>query len=249
MFLKISLPILAILSGMIPTMAHAQWGPTGNQVPDAPWFYDAGSLAKQGGNYDESNIAVMTYCTKEEIDQFDSNVMISRIIGAQSRGGVVCPCAEQTYLHYGANPSGEKYPEVQYIPPNQAVYQHDGWLNTSYPVSWQAAQAILFKQLRKKHPDAQPMGILNCFMGGGSSAAVVPPSVMSATPSVPKTTQSTSNPGGNAVAAGGGTNGLAAGLAADNGSAARNSIDKYAFCRRPGRSQASIDNCLKAIAQ
>ncbi len=248
MFLKRSLPILALLAGMIPSLAQAQWGPMGNQTADAPWYYNAGSLAKQGGNYYESNIAVMTFCTKEEIDQFDSSVMVSRIIGAQSRGGIECPCAEQTYMHFGDNPSGEKFPEVQYTDPNGTVYQPNSYLNTNYPVTHGAAQAILFKQLKKKHPDAQPMGILGCYMGGSSSAVAVPPRTTTTTPSTPTTTQSTTNPAGNAVSNGGGTNGLAAGQAADNSSSARNSIDKYGFCRRPGRSQASVDNCLKAIA-
>lgn len=248
MLRKSHLSVLALLVGLLPAMAHAQTGPDRYSTPDAPWFYETQSVPNLGGNYRDESIAVMTFCTQAEVEQLASDTMVNRMFAAagNNRGGVYCPCAEQTYLFYGQQRPLVKYPEVQYkevtdVNANGIISQ------ANYPHTYGIALAMLYLQMLKKHPDAQPMGILECYKGSGSSAVVVPP-VTSTTPSVPTTTQSSTNPTGNSVINGAGTSALAAGLA-DNGSAARSSIDKYSFCRRPGRSQASIDNCLKAISQ
>ncbi len=254
MFRKSHLSILGLLVTLTPAAALAQYSvppsPGANRTIDQPWTYEPQSVPMMGGSYKEESIAVMTYCTKEEVEQLTSDSMVGRMFVAlgNGRGGIVCPCAEQTYLYYGFVRPHVKYPEVQYKEVTSIVNNESGVINqANYPWSYDIAKAYLYLDLLKKHPDAQPMGILECYKGSGSSTAIVPP-VTSTTPSVPTTTQSSTSPGGNAVAGGQGLNGLAAGVA-DNGNAARSSIDKYGFCRRPGRSQASIDNCLKAIAQ
>lgn len=254
MFPKRYLPIVALLVGLIPSGSNAQYSvppsPGQNRTIDQPWTYEPQSVPQMGGTYQDESIAVMTYCTSDEVKQLTSDDMVARMYqsAARMRGGVVCPCSEQTYMYYGLQRPFVKYPEVQYVEVTSISNPEFGVVNQSnYPWTLDIANAYLYLQLLKKHPDAQPMGVLGCYKGGGSSSVVVPP-VTSTTPSVPTTTQSSTNPTGNSVANGAGTSALAAGLA-DNGSAARSSIDKYSFCRRPGRSQASIDNCMKAIAQ
>lgn len=201
-----------------------------------------------GGTYAGESIATMTFCSKAEVDALTSDATVQRLYArvAGNYGGVVCPCAEQSHMYYGLQPPIVKFPEVQYGEVTSTVSQWNVINQTNYPFNVEIAQSYLYLQMIKKHPDAVPMGILGCYRGMGSVSAIVPP-VTSTTPSLPTTTQSSTSPGGNAVASGSGMNGLAAGLA-DGGSAARTSIDKYSFCRRPGRSQASIDNCLKAMA-
>ena len=254
MFRKSRLSTLALLAVLISGTAQGQTNvpasPGQNRTIDQPWTYEPQSVPNMGGTYQEESIAVMTYCTKDEVEQLTSDQMVQRmyVSGGRGRGGVSCPCAEQSYMYYGLQRPFVKYPEVQYVEVTSIVNPESGIVNQSnYPWTLDIANAYLYLQMLKKHPDAQPMGILGCYKGAGSSSIVVPP-VTSTTPSIPNTTQSSTNPTGNSVLNGAGTSALAAGLA-DNGNAARSSIDKYAFCRRPGRSQASIDNCMKAIAQ
>lgn len=206
------------------------------------------SVPELGGRYGEENIASMTFCSKTEVDALTSDAIVQRLAGfVKSYGGIVCPCSEQTFMYYGMQAPVVKYPEVQYKEITSIQPQHKLINQTNYPYNLEIAEAYLFLQMIKKHPDAVPMGILGCYRGIGSAGAA-PPTSTSSTPSVPATTQSSTNPGGNAVANGGGTSSLAAGVAEAGGGVPRTSIDRYAFCRRPGRSQASIDNCLKAIA-
>lgn len=236
MIARLALPLLAVLAFAVglPGRAVAQ--------VSAP-----SSVPELGGRYAEENIASMTFCSKAEVDALTSDATVQRLAGfVQSYGGVVCPCAEQTFMYYGRQAPIVKYPEVQYRDITSILPQNNLINQTNYPFNLEVAEAYLFLQMIKKHPDAVPMGILGCYRGIGSVGAA-PPTTTTSTPTVPATTQSSTNPGGNAVANGGGTSGLTAGVA-EAGGVARNSIDRYAFCRRPGRSQAAVDNCLKAIA-